>query len=257
MNTKQIFIAFKALTRKEIMRCLRIWPQTLLPPAISMSLYFLIFGRLIGSQLHTIQGFTYMQYIVPGLVMMSVITNSYTNAVSSFFGAKFQRSIEELLVSPTPNYVILLGYVTGTLVRALMTGAIVMGVSLFFTHLIVHHVFLMLGMIVLTAIFFGTAGVINGIYARTFDDISWVVTFFLTPLTYLGGVFFTIDMLSGFWQKVAYLDPILYLVDLFRYSLLGVQDTNIFLALFIFCAMTGVLFCVALYLLKNSSRLRS
>lgn len=257
MNVAQTWIAFKALTRKEVVRCLRIWPQTLLPPAITMTLYFLIFGKLIGSQLRSIEGFTYMQYIVPGLVMMSVITNSYTNAVSSFFGAKFQRSIEELLVSPTPNYIILLGYISGTLIRALLTAIIVMTISLFFTHLSVQHPFLMMFVIFITAVFFGTAGMINGIFARTFDDISWVTTFLLTPLTYLGGVFFTIEMLSGFWQKIAYMDPILYLVDLFRYSLLGLQDTNIFLALFILCAMTMVIFSLALWLLKNSTRLRA
>jgi len=257
MTFIQTWIAYKALVRKEIVRCLRIWPQTLLPPAITMALYFLIFGKLIGSQLHPMQGFTYMQYIVPGLVMMSVITNGYMNSVSSFFGAKFQRSIEELLVSPAPNYIILLGYVSGTMVRVFITAAIVMGISLFFTHLIIHHVFLMILVIFITALFFGTAGIINGIFARTFDDISWVSTFLLTPLTYLGGVFFSINMLSGFWQKVAYLDPILYIVDLFRYSLLGVEDTNIFLALTIFCAMTIAVLGYALYLLGHSQRLRS
>lgn len=257
MNAAKVYISFKALTRKEITRCFRIWQQTLLPPAITMTLYFLIFGKLIGSQLSAIQGFTYMQYIVPGLIMMSVITNSYANAVSSFFSAKFQKSIEELLVSPTPDFIIILGYVMGTVLRALMTAIIVMGIALFFTHLTIQHFWLMFLLIVLTATFFGLAGIINAIYAKTFDDISWVGTFLLTPLTYLGGVFFSIEMLTGFCRTLAYMDPILYLVDLFRYSLLGITATSISLALFIFCGMTAVLFCLALYLIKHSPRLRA
>lgn len=257
MITMKIWIAYKALVRKEIVRCLRIWQQTLLPPAITMTLYFLIFGRLIGSQLHDIAGFTYMQYIVPGLVMMSVIINSYTNAVSSFFSAKFQRSIEEILVSPTPNFIILMGYVTGTLVRAFMTAVIVMGVSLFFTHTGVAHLGAMLFVIFLSAVFFGSAGIVNAVFAKTFDDISWVSTFLLTPLTYLGGVFFSIDMLAGFWKKIAYLDPILYLVDLFRYGVLGLESIHIGLALIIFCAMTVLMTTYAWYLLGHSHRLRT
>lgn len=257
MNTKKILIAYQTLLIKELVRCFRIWPQTIIPPAITMTLYFLIFGKLVGSQISAVQGFTYMQFIVPGLIMMSVITNSYIHSSSSFFGMKFQRSIEEILVSPTPNVIILLGFISGSVARAMIVGFIVMCIALLFTHLDLQHGFLMLFTVLITSIFFGTAGIINGIFARNFDDVSWVPSFVLTPLTYLGGVFFSVNMLSGFWQKIAILNPILYVVDLFRYSVLGVKDTNIVVAVL---ALTGgaiVFFFFALYLIRYSSRLRS
>ncbi|PIZ03743.1 MAG: ABC transporter permease [Gammaproteobacteria bacterium CG_4_10_14_0_8_um_filter_38_16] len=257
MTPKQILIAYQTIIIKELLRCFRIWPQTIMPPAITTILYFLIFGKLIGSQISAVQGFTYMQYIAPGLIMMQVITNSYINASSSFFSMKFQRSIEEILISPTPNLVILLGFITGSVARGFIVGCIVMLIALLFTHLNVAHVWLMLLTVLMTSIFFATAGVINGIFARNFDDVSWIPSFVLTPLTYLGGVFFSITMLSGIWQKIAMVNPILYIVDLFRYSVLDVADGNIFLATLILFAATFVLFFYALYLLKNSSRLRN
>ena len=195
MSLVKIWIAYQTLVRKELIRIFRIWSQTLLPPAITMTLYFLIFGQLIGSQLRDIDGFSYIQYIVPGLIMMSVITNSYIHTSSAFFSIKFQRSIEELLVSPMPNIIILLGFISGALIRSLIVAFIVTCIALLFTHLTLHHWFLMLLIIVSTSVFFATLGLINGIFAKTFDDISWVPTFLITPLTYLGGVFFSINML--------------------------------------------------------------
>lgn len=257
MTPRQMLIAYQTLIIKELTRCFRIWPQTLLPPAITMMLYFLVFGKLVGAQIHAVQGFTYIQYIVPGLIMMSVITNSYIHSSSSFFNMKFQRSIEEILISPTPNTIILLGFITGAVLRSLIVGVIVLCIALFFTHLTIEHFWLTIFTVLVTSIFFGTLGLMNGIYARTFDDVSWVPSFFLTPLTYLGGVFFSIAMLSPLWQKVAMLNPILYIVDLFRYSLLGIQDTNITIAAIILLIVCVATFLFALRLIRQSSRLRN
>lgn len=256
MNMIQLWIAYKTLTKKELVRCFRIWPQTIVPPAITMTLYFVIFGRLIGSQLHSIDGYTYIQYIVPGLVMMAVITSAYMNTSSSFFGAKFQRSIEELLVSPMPNYIILFGFITGGVLRAMITALVVTSIALLFTHLNVQHIFLMFLIVLLTSIFFSTAGLINGIFAKTFDDVSWIPSFVLTPLTYFGGVFFSTAMLSGIWQKIAYLDPILYIVNAFRFSLLGISHANIEISISFLLFITVSAFFYALYLLRTSSGLR-
>ena len=224
MKNSEIFIAFYTILRREIRRFARIWPQTLLPPAITMSLYFAIFGHFIGGRIGKMGGFTYMQYIVPGLIMMSVITNSYSNVSSSFFSAKFQHSIQELLVSPTPNWVILVGYVLGGVARGLCVGVIVTILSLFFTHLALQHLLLTITVVLLTAIMFSLGGFVNAIYAKNFDDVSIVPTFVLTPLTYLGGVFYSIDLLPDFWQKLSLLNPVLYMVNAFRYGILDVSD---------------------------------
>jgi len=221
------WVGFKTIVRREITRILRIWGQTIVPPAITMSLYFIIFGNLIGSRIGDMGGFDYMQFIVPGLIMMSVITNSYGNMVSSFFGAKFGRHIEELLISPLPNWVILAGYVTGALARGLMVGTVVLGVSLFFTHLHIQHPFITLSVLVLTAMAFAMAGMVNAIFAQKFDDIAIIPTFILTPLTYLGGVFYSIALLPDFWRNVSVVNPILYMVNGFRYGMLGTSDVPI------------------------------
>ena len=257
MTPKQIWISYQTLVLKEFIRTFRIWPQTLFPPVMTMTLYFLIFGKLVGSQIHATQGFTYMQYIVPGLVMMSVITNSYMHSSASFFIMKFQRSIEEILVSPMPNLIILLGFITGAVARGFVVGAIVLCIALLFTHLDVQHVGLMIFCVFMTAIFFAIAGVVNAVFARNFDDIAWVPSFVLTPLTYLGGVFFSVAMLPVFWKNLAYFNPILYIVDVFRYSVLGVKTVNINFALWILILLTLGLFLWALWLIQNSARLRS
>jgi ABC-2 type transport system permease protein len=243
MNVQQLQIALNTLVTKEIRRFMRIWPQTLLPPAITMSLYFVIFGNLVGSRIGQMNGYTYMQFIVPGLIMMAVITNSYSNVVSSFFSVKFQRSIEELIASPVPHHIILIGYVIGGVTRGLLVGFIVTLLSLFFTELSIHHAFVMIFTVLVTAVLFSLGGFINAVYARSFDDISIVPTFVLTPLTYLGGVFYSMDQLSPFWQNLSLLNPIVYMVNAFRYGILGASDVNVWASL----AAISIL-CVALYI---------
>lgn len=257
MSASVNWIGYKTIVRKEVVRILRIWGQTVVPPAITMSLYFIIFGNLIGSRIGEMGGFDYMQFIVPGLVMMSVITNSYGNMVSSFFGAKFGHHIEELLISPLPNWVILAGYVTGALVRGLLVGAVVIVVSLFFTELEVQHPWVTLSVLVLTAIVFAMAGMVNAIFAEKFDDIAIIPTFVLTPLTYLGGVFYSIALLPDFWQKVSAFNPILYMVNGFRYGMLGTSDVSLTTAYVIIGVFGVVLGSACLYLLNTGKGMRS
>ncbi len=227
MTFKEQLVALMTIVRKEIRRFLRIWVQTLIPPAITIVLYFVIFGQLIGARIGDMAGFNYMQYIVPGLIMMSVITNSYGNVVSSFFSNKFQRCIEELMVSPTPEYIIIIGFVFGGVARGILVGSIVSVLALFFTDLSLFHAGVTFSIVILTAILFSLGGFINAIYANKFDDISIVPTFILTPLTYLGGVFYSIDMLPPFWRMVSKANPIVYMVNGFRYGILGISDVGI------------------------------
>ncbi|MSQ68510.1 MAG: ABC transporter permease [Gammaproteobacteria bacterium] len=235
-------ISVWTIVRKEVARFTRIWLQTILPPAITMALYFVIFGNLIGPRIGKMHGVDYMQYIAPGLIMMSVITNAYANVVSSLFGAKFQRHIEEILVAPIPSLLLLVGYMLGGIVRGVLVGIVVTATALCFTHLHVESWLVTVTVIVLTAALFSLAGLLNALFAKKFDDISIVPTFILTPLTYLGGVFYSIDMLPSFWQKVSLGNPILYMVNAFRYGMLGVSDISIATAFGVI-----VLFCVALF----------
>ena len=257
MNSNLLWVAFSTIVVKEVRRFTRIWVQTLIPPAITMTLYFIIFGNLVGARIGQMDGFDYMQYIVPGLIMMSVITNSYGNVVSSFFGTKFQRHIEELLVAPVPNWVILSGYVIGGVARGLAVGFIVTLLSLFFTDLTLAHPFITLAIVFLTAVVFSLGGFINAIYANSFDDIAVVPTFILTPLTYLGGVFYSISMLPDFWQAVSQLNPILYMVNTFRYGILGVSDINVVFAFGMIILFVMVLGGFALHLLNSGKGIRS
>lgn len=257
MQINAQFIAFCTILRKEVRRFMRIWVQTLIPPVITMVLYFLIFGTLIGSRIGQMGGFDYMSFVVPGLIMMSVINNSYSNVVSSFYSAKFTKCIEELLVSPTPNYVILLGVVIGGSLRGLIVGSIVTALSLFFVDLHIHSVGVVISVIFLTSLLFSLAGMINAIFANSFDDISIIPTFVLTPLTYLGGVFYSISMLPEFWQGVSKLNPVLYMVNAFRYGFLGVSDVNVGTAFIGISIFVGILFAYCLYLLEHGKRLRT
>jgi ABC-2 type transport system permease protein len=257
MSFQEQWIAFLTILHKEIKRFTRIWIQTLLPPAITMILYFVIFGKLIGSRIGDMGGFSYIEFVAPGLIMMAVITNAYANVSSSFFSAKFQRSIEELLVSPTPNYIILLGYVMGGVARGVAVGLIVTIMSLFFADLQVHHWFTTIFIVFMTSVLFSIAGFINAIYANTFDDVSIIPTFVLTPLTYFGGVFYSINLLPEFWQQVSVLNPILHMVNAFRYGMLGITDLNIGMALVGLTVFVVVLFVIALHLLKTGKRLRA
>jgi ABC-2 type transport system permease protein len=257
ITARSHFIAFSTLVNKEISRFARIWLQTILPPAITMALYFVIFGNLIGPRIGQMHGFDYMQYIAPGLIMMAVITNAYSNVVSSLFGAKFQRHIEELLVSPMPNLLLLMGFVAGGIARGVVVGIVVTATALCFTEIHVEHWFTTLAVVILTAALFSLAGFINALYAKKFDDISIVPTFILTPLTYLGGVFYSIDMLSPFWQKVSLGNPILYMVNAFRYGMLGVSDIDIGVAFAVILAFCMALFALSMWLLNRGVGLRT
>jgi ABC-2 type transport system permease protein len=256
MNIRLNLVAIQTLVRKEVSRVFRIWVQTLVPPAITMTLYFIIFGSLIGKRIGAMDGFDYMQYIAPGLIMMSVITNSYGNVVSSFFGAKFSRHVEEMLVSPMSNASIIIGHVAGGVLRGLGVGLLVTIIALFFTRLQVEHPLIMISMVLLTSIVFSLAGFINAVFARKFDDISIVPTFILTPLTYLGGVFYSISLLPDFWQTVSKANPILYMVNAFRYGVLGTSDINIGTAYAIVLLFVVVLFSVCLVLMNRGTGIR-
>ena len=263
MNTQYLnsefaanLVALRTIVQREVRRFVRIWPQTLLPPAITMVLYFVIFGNLIGQRIGDMGGFSSMEYIVPGLIMMSVITNSYGNVVSSFFGSKFQRNVEELLVSPVSPHTILVGFVVGGVLRGLAVGVIVTILSLFFTHLQVHHLGVTILVVLLTATIFSLGGFVNAVYARNFDDISIVPTFVLTPLTYLGGVFYSITLLPPFWQTVSMGNPILHMVNAFRYGILGVSDIRIGVAIGFMLLATAVLYTLCIRLLISGRGMR-
>lgn len=257
MSIKRDLIAYQTIVRKEVTRFTRIWIQTILPPAISMALYFVIFGQLIGPRIGKMGGVSYMEYIAPGIIMMAVINSSYTNVVSSFFGAKFQKHIEEMLIAPIPNFVILAGYITGGVVRGLMVGVVVTGVALFFTGLHINNFLVMASVVLMTAILFSLGGFLNGVFATKFDDISIIPTFVLTPLTYLGGVFYSITLLPEFWQSVSHANPVLYMVNTFRYGILGVSDINIFTAFAIIILFITALIAASLYVLNRGIGLKA
>ncbi|MBD3610787.1 MAG: ABC transporter permease [Gammaproteobacteria bacterium] len=258
MNLQQQLTAFKTILIKEMLRFLRIWVQTILPPAITTGLYFIIFGNLIGERIGDMDGIRYIDFIIPGLIMMTVITNSYANVVSSFYGVKFQRSVEEMLVSPMPNYLSLLGLTDGGVARGLIVGIVVTLISFLFSSEIgFAHPVLTLVIVILTAILFSLAGFINAVYAQSFDDISIIPTFVLTPLTYLGGVFYSISLLPEFWQTASLANPVLYMVNAFRYGILGISDINIGTALLIILGFIIALFSFSLSLLNRGIGIRN
>lgn len=259
MNAKftRQWIAFNTLLIREIRRFIRIWPQTLLPPAITMTLYFIIFGNLIGSRIGDMGGFNYIDYIAPGIIMMAVINNAYANVASSFYSAKFQSHIEELLVAPIPNYLILAGYVAGGVARGLLVGLIVTIVSLFFTSIEIQHLWITISMVALSAVMFALGGFINAIFASSFDEISIIPTFILTPMTYLGGVFYSISLLPEFWQNVSLLNPILYMVNAFRFGMLGISDISIVTGFSIILMCIASLTAFAIYLLNKGTGIRN
>ena len=252
MTLNEKYTAFKTIVIKEFLRFIRIWVQTVLPPAITTALYFVIFGNLIGSQIDDIDGYRYMDYIVPGLILMAMITNAYANVVSSF-----SKSVEELLVSPIPNYLILAGFVAGGVARGLIVGVAVTLVALFFSDFQIHSYAISMLVFLLTSILFSIAGFINAVYANSFDDISIIPTFVLTPLTYLGGIFYSIEMLPEFWQNVSLINPILYMINSFRYGLLGISDTDLVTALSITIIFIVALFVFALRLLQKGIGIKS
>jgi ABC-2 type transport system permease protein len=249
-------IGLQTIMRREFSRIMRIWGQTLVPPAVTATLYFIIFGSLIGRRIGTMGGFDYMQYIAPGLIMMAVISNSYGNVVSSFFGAKFGKHIEELLVAPLPNWLIVVGYVSGGVMRGLLVGVVVTGVTLFFTRIPVEHPFLIIGSVLLTAVVFSLGGFFNAIFAKNFDQISWFPTFILTPLIYLGGVFYSISLLPAWAERLSYVNPILYMVNTFRHGFLGTSDVNVGFAFAIMGAFAVVLFTIVVLLMNRGTGIR-
>jgi len=256
MSLHHYRIAFTTILKKEMRRFLRIWLQTILPPMITTALYFVIFGKMIGSQLAPIDGFSYMDYIVPGLIMMTVISNAYANVVSSFYGSKFQRYVEELLIAPIPLSLILIGFVAGGVARGLVVGAMVTLVAAFFVDLQLHNLWVALSVMFLTAVLFALGGFINAVYAKSFDDISIIPTFVLTPLTYLGGIFYSVNMLPGFWQEISLANPILYMINTFRYGMIGVSDIDLATAYTVIILFIVALYSYSLWLLKRGVGLR-
>ncbi len=257
MTPYEQWVALLTLMRKEIRRYTRIWSQTLLPSAITMSMYFLIFGSLIGSRIGEMGGVSYMEFVVPGLIMMAIVTNSYANVVSSFFGSKFNNSIEELLVSPTPNHIILLGFVSGGVSRGMLVAVIVTIVASLFVELNIHSYAVVVAVVALTSILFSLCGLINAVFANTFDDINIVPTFVLTPLTYLGGVFYSLELLPDFWAMVSRANPLVYVVNAFRFGVLGVSDVSVGFAFAMIGAFTLVAYLYAAHLLRTGRRLRT
>jgi ABC-2 type transport system permease protein len=250
------WIGFKTMIIREFSRIVRIWGQTIVPPAVTATLYFVIFGSLIGRRVGQVGGYDYMQFIAPGLIMMTVIQNSYGNVVSSFFGAKFGKHIEELLVSPLPNWLIVLGYVMGGVLRGVLVGSVVTVVALFFTHLTLLHVFAILSAVLLTSFVFSLGGFINALFAKNFDQISWFPTFVLTPLTYLGGVFYSVTMLPGWAHSASKINPILYMVSAFRFGFLGTSDVDLRLAYGIMVSAAVLMFSLAVGLLNRGTGIR-
>ena len=257
MMKRDHYIALKTIVRKESTRIIRIWTQTLLPPLITQTLYFVIFGKFIGSQVRSINGITYMEFIVPGLVMMAVISNAYGNVVASFYGAKFQRNIEEILVSPTPDWVIIMGYVLGGIMRGVVVGFLVFLVSLFFAHPTVTHWWAIILFTLLSSATFSLAALINGLFARNFDEVAFFQNFILTPLIYLGGVFYSVRSLPVLWQKISLYNPLVYMVNGFRYGFFGFSDVNPGLCVIVLAVLTIILALVNLWLFKKGIGLKN
>ena len=251
MNISLNLVAFYTIVRKEVLRVLRIWIQTIVPPAITMTLYFVIFGNLIGTRIGVMGGYSYMQFIAPGIIMMSVITNSYGNVVSSFFGAKYGGYIDEMLISPMSNATIILGHIAGGVLRGLLVGGMVTIIALSFTNLELKFPLITFSMVLLSSIVFALAGFINALFAKKFDDIAIIPTFVITPLTYLGGVFYSISLLPEFWQNASKFNPILYMVNAFRYGILGTSDIQISYAYVVVITFVIILFSLSLILLNR------
>jgi ABC-2 type transport system permease protein len=250
------WVAYQTIARREILRFARIWVQTIIPPVVMVGLYFIIFGNLIGQRIGEMDGMSYVDFIMPGLVMMSIITNSYANVVSSFYGAKYSHYIEEMQIAPIPNIIILLGYVSGGVVRGMCVGVAVTLVSLFFTEFSIHAPVIVFVIAFLTAFLFSLAGLINGVFARTFDDVTIIPTFVLTPLTYLGGIFYSIRLLPDTWQQVSLINPILYMVNSFRFGFRGVSDIELDTAITVILLFIVILFAFCMALLERGTGVR-
>ena len=257
MTPLQKWTSFYTLIRKDVVRMIRIWPQTFLPSVVTSTLYFLIFGAFLGSKIGDVHGVPYIMFVVPGLIMLAVVTNAYANTSFVMFSAKFfNRNIDEVLVSPTPPWLLVAGFVTGGVVRGVAIGILVLGVSLFFTVLVIHNAFIILLFLILTSLVFALAGLVNGVYAKSIDGINIVPTFVLTPLVYLGGVFYSAESLPGFWGTLTKFDPVFYIVNGFRYGFLGTSDVSIWFSTGLLCALALVLLAIAIYLIRTGLGLR-
>lgn len=259
MNSFGLWTSFYTMIRKDIVRMFRIWVQAFLPSVITSVLYFLIFGTLLGSQIGDMQGVSYMTFVVPGLVMLAIVTTSYANTSFVFFSSKFfARFIDEILVSPTPPWLIIAGFVGGGIVRGILVGTLVLLVSLFFTglNLATYNIFIILGYGILTALIFSLAGLVNGVYAKSIDGINIIPTFVLTPLVYLGGVFYSVQVLPGWWQAITYGNPLFYLVNGFRYGFLGITDISLYLSTGILMVMVVILIAINWYLIRTGLGLK-
>jgi ABC-2 type transport system permease protein len=257
MPIAKLWISYYTIIRKSFVRIVRIWPQTILPSLVTSTLYFTVFGTILGSQISAVDGFSYMQFVVPGLVMLAVVTNAYTEVATTFFVSKFfSRNIDEILVSPTPPWVIIAAFVTGGLIRSTIVGCLVLGVSMFFALPHVAHPLFIVLFLVLSSVVFSLAGLVNGIYAKSFDGISIVPTFVLTPLVYLGGVFYSVTMLPPFFQTITYLNPIFYIINGFRYGFLGISDVSLVLATSVLLGLVAFFVAVSWYLLRTGLGLK-
>ncbi len=257
MSPAQMWVSYYTIVRKEVVRLFRIWTQTFLPPVITSSLYFLIFGKFIGNQVAPIDGVSYMQFIVPGLVMMSVIMQSFMNSAFTFYMAKFQKTLEEVAVSPTPYIIVILGHVSAAVIRGMVTAIIILGVALFFTPFEVHSYTLTILFVFLSSLLFALAGLLNGVFANSFDSVQLFPTFVLTPLTYLGGVFYSVKLLPEVWQYISYANPIVYMINGFRYGLLGVLDTSVWLSFFVLLVLVFIMIGANWYVFKTGRGLRA
>ncbi|MDB5244263.1 MAG: Transport permease protein [Parcubacteria group bacterium] len=257
MNAYQTWVSFYTIVRKDVVRIFRIWAQTFLPSVVTSVLYFVIFGAFLGSRIGEVQGVPYISFVVPGLVMLAVVTNSYMNTSFTMFMSKFfGRNIDEILVSPTPPWVIVAGYIAGGMVRGVIIGVLVLAVSLFFTHLAIYNIFAVIGFLLLTSLVFSVAGLVNGVYAKSIDSINIVPTFVLTPLVYLGGVFYSAEALPGFWGSLTKFDPVFYIINGFRYGLLGIADVSIWFSVGILVGLSVLFLAIAIYLIKTGLGLR-
>lgn len=257
MTPYQTWVSFYTIVRKDVVRIMRIWAQTFLPSVVTSVLYFLIFGTFLGSRIGDVQGVSYISFVVPGLVMLAVVTNSYMNSSFTMFMSKFfARNIDEILVSPTPPWVIVAGYVAGAMVRGVLIGTIVIAVSLFFTHLAIHNLAIIILFLLVTSLIFAVAGLINGVFAKSMDGINLVPTFVLTPLVYLGGVFYSTQSLSGFWGALTKFDPIFYVINGFRYGFLGIADASVSFSFAVLAGFAVLFLGIAIYLIRIGLGLR-
>jgi ABC-2 type transport system permease protein len=257
MDAYGLWTSFYTIVRKDIVRMFRIWSQTFLPSVVTSVLYFLIFGSVLGGRIGDINGFSYIHFVVPGLVMLAVVTNAFSNVATTFFASKFfARNIDEVLVSPTPPWILIAGFIGGGIIRGVLIGLLVLLVSVFFAIPPLAHPLAVVFFLVLSSLLFSLAGLVNGIYAKSFDGISIIPTFVLTPLVYLGGVFYSVSTLPGWWQQLTYANPIFYIINGFRYGFLGFADTSLGVSILVLTLLVGILVGVNWYLLRTGLGLR-